>query len=157
QIRSTDTNELIKQRRDTGGYHMPRAFSADGEKLLYVTHCRHGYLNPCVTVWDFVKGKAWNLMTKHHRGTYLGFPSYNDDFSVIALSDSDGEVSLVKPYENKTDWHRRLSDQKIDIQRLHLNEEKKAVWATLESGSIGLSQENGTVQSVYHNDSGDRH
>jgi len=157
EIRSTETNELIKQRRDSGGYHWPFAFSADGQKLLYVTHCRHGYINPCVTVWDFVQGKAWNLTTQHHRGTQLGVPSYNDDFSVIAISDSDGEVSLIRPYEKKTDWHRRFSAQKVDIKRLHLNEEKGAVWACLEKSTLGLSQEDGAVQSIHRNTSSDTH
>ena len=150
RIKSTKTNEVIYERHDAGGWHNAEAFSQDGEKVLYLSHCRYGYVNPYVKVWDFERGVFWSVMSKHHRAIGIIAEFHSDDLSIVILADTDGEVSLIHPYEKRVVWHRKLAvEERVRIDGFKLTEDEGVVWVFHDKGIEALSLGDGCAQSVH--------
>jgi hypothetical protein len=66
------------------------------------------------------------------------------------LADSDGEVSLIRPYEKRIVWHRKLAvEERVRIDGFKLIEEEGVVWVFSDNSIEALSLEDGLGQSVY--------
>lgn len=149
QIRSTQTNEVIKERKDFGT-HLLAGFSQDHEKVLYLSSYLFEYIQPSVTVWDFEKGEVWSITSKLNRGIGIVAESHNDDLSIVLAACWDGEISLIRPYEKRVVWHRTLDEKDfMKIHSLKISEEEGVVWVFSDKGIEALSLEDGTAQSDY--------
>lgn len=148
QIISTQTNEVIKERWEYG-HHLLAGFSQDQEKVLYLSYYPYQHIIPTLTVWDFEKGEVWSITSKLPRAIGISAESHNDDLSIV-LAAGGGEVTLIRPYEKRTVWHRAL-DEKDDVRihSLKINEEEGVVWVFSDKGIEALSLEDGTTKSDY--------
>ena len=102
EIFNQETQQVLFQREDLGGYHRCGTFTEDENVVIYITFDKHWYLSPVINIWDLEKDHVESIFTSHNSQLETMLIAYSMDKQHLVLGSSfDGEISTydIKKYK----------------------------------------------------------
>lgn len=122
EIFNLETQQVLFQREDLGGYHRCGTFTEDENVVIYITFDKHWYLSPIINIWDLEKDHVESIFTSHNSQLESMLIAYNRHKQHLVLGSCfDGEISTYDIKKRKVIKHIPSCAEKKNTQILYLD------------------------------------
>lgn len=88
-----DTQQVLFQRKDLGGYHRCGIFTEDENIVIYITFDKHWYISPVINIWNLKEDSVDSIVTPHNSQLESMQIAYNMPKQHLVLGSYDGCIS----------------------------------------------------------------